>query len=1024
MPSDLRGQLESHLGDTYHIERELGGGGMSRVFVAEETRLRRKVVIKVLSPDLAAGVSAGRFERELQLAASLQQANIVPVLSAGEVDGLAYYTMPFVDGESLRTRIARGDALSIGEVVSTLRDVARALAYAHGHGVVHRDIKPDNVLVSGGTAVVTDFGIAKALAAAGQASRETGGTLTQLGTSVGTPAYMAPEQVAGDPDVDHRADFYALGCMAYELLAGASPFANRTPQQMLVAHMAEEPRRLTDLRADTPPALSDLVARCMAKDPAHRPQTAGAIAQVLEAVATGGSLDALPTLGGGQPSFGRALLVYGAAGVGVLAVAIAAELAIGLPAWVLQATLAVVLAGFLMLLAGGLFRRGATTQPRWNRLARMGVSALGVFVVLVAGYLVLAATGFGPGASLLASGRMSTNARLLVADFRVVSGPDTLLGGVVSEALRTDLGQSRVVSVVSPTEVSQALQRMQQAPDTRIDSAVAREIAEREGFSAIVDGTITPLSTGTYIMVARLRAAEDGAELASFRETAEGADIIEATERLARSLREEIGESLKDVRASPALGQVTTGSLEALRKYAAGVRAAEIEVDYPKSIGLLREALAIDSTFAMAWRKLGVSLANYGMPGGDSAATRAYELRHRLTEVEAANAVGYYFQRGPGRNRAKAIEAYETVVRQGIAADGPMHNLALLVTSKREFARAESLYRRVIASGRAPAVTYGNLHSVLWSLGKIAEADSVLRLTRQLFPNTTVTLGDELIYFYHRGQLDSAEALVAGLRDHPDPRVRSAMWYSLSSVQFLRGRLNEGFRSHREGRRIDSARGSPIPPVVDSIFAAFVDLNVVGNPERAVARFERAIAGLPDDRRSQQIFFFASAGQAQRARAMLRREEAQLRDSIDQRFAEPTLHRLRGEVLMAEGKPLEAIRELRASDTTMDGPVNACVICILPSLGIAFDRAGMPDSAIATFERYFETPTPQRLNLDLDVANVPRLSRRLGELYEAKGDRQKAAAHYRRFVDLWQNADPELQPQVAEIRQRLSRLSR
>jgi tetratricopeptide (TPR) repeat protein len=1023
MPSDLRGQLESHLGNTYHIERELGGGGMSRVFVAEETRLRRKVVIKVLSPDLAAGVSAGRFERELQLAASLQQANIVPVLSAGEVDGLAYYTMPFVDGESLRARIARGDALSIGEVVSILRDVARALAYAHGHGVVHRDIKPDNVLLSGGTAVVTDFGIAKALAAAGQASREPEGTLTQLGTSVGTPAYMAPEQVAGDPDVDHRADFYALACMAYELLAGASPFANRTPQQMLVAHMAEEPCPLTDLRADTPPALADLVARCMAKDPAHRPQTAGAIAQVLDAVATGGSLDALPAGGGGQPSFGRALLVYGAAGVGVLAVAMAAELAIGLPAWVLQASLAAVLAGFLLLLAGGLLRRDGP-QLRWNRLARAGVSALGVFVVLVAGYLALAATGFGPGASLLASGRMPTDARLLVADFRVLSGPDTLLGDVVSEALRTDLGQSRVVSVVSPVELSQALQRMQRSPETRIDSAVAREVAEREGISVILDGTITPLSSGTYILVARLRAAEDGAELASFRETAEGADIIEATERLARSLREEIGESLKDVRASPALGQVTTGSLEALRKYAAGVRAAEIEVDYPKSIGLLREALAIDSTFAMAWRKLGVSLANYGMPGGDSAATRAYELRHRLTEVEAANAVGYYFQRGPGRNRAKAIEAYEAVVRKGIAADGPMHNLALLVTSKREFARAESLYRRVIASGRAPAVTYGNLHSVLWSLGRIAEADSILRLTRQLFPNTTVTLGDELIYFYHRGRLDSAEALVAGLRDHPDPRVRAAMWYSLSSVQFLRGRLNEAFRSHREGRRIDSTRGAPVPAVVDSIFAAFVDLGVVGNRERAVARFERAIAGLPGDRRSQQIFFFASAGQAQRARAILRHEEAQPRDSIDQRLAEPTLHRLRGEVLIAEGRHLEAIPELRASEMTVDGPVSACVICILPSLGIAFDRAGMPDSAIAVFERYFETPTSQRLNFDLDVANVPRLSRRLGELYEAKGDRQKAAAHYRRFVDLWQNADPELQPQVAEVRQRLSRLSR
>src|SRR5688500_13791899 len=185
MPPELRDQLQTALGAGYRLDRELGGGGMSRVFVADETRLRRKVVVKVLSPELAAGVNADRFERELQLAASLQQANIVPVLSAGEMNGLPYYTMPFVEGESLRARLARDGQLPVGEVVSMMRDVTRALAYAHARGVVHRDIKPDNVLVSGGTAVVTDFGIAKALAAAGQG--QAGATLTQLGMAVGTP---------------------------------------------------------------------------------------------------------------------------------------------------------------------------------------------------------------------------------------------------------------------------------------------------------------------------------------------------------------------------------------------------------------------------------------------------------------------------------------------------------------------------------------------------------------------------------------------------------------------------------------------------------------------------------------------------------------------------------------------------------------------------------------------------------------------------------------------------------------------
>jgi len=251
---------------------------MSRVFEAEELRLKRKVAIKVLSPELAQGLSVSRFEREIQTAAALQQANIVPVLSAGDIDGLPFYTMPFVDGESLRARLARGP-LGATEVIGVLRDVSKALAYAHRQGVVHRDIKPDNVLLSEGTAVVTDFGIAKAISAARTSAP--GATLTQIGTSIGTPAYMAPEQAAGDPDIDHRADIYSLGAMAYELLAGRPVFADRTAQRMLAAHMGEAPRSITETRPDLPAPLAELVMRCLEKDPKDRPQTATEIVRVL-----------------------------------------------------------------------------------------------------------------------------------------------------------------------------------------------------------------------------------------------------------------------------------------------------------------------------------------------------------------------------------------------------------------------------------------------------------------------------------------------------------------------------------------------------------------------------------------------------------------------------------------------------------------------------------------------------------------------------------------------------------------------
>ena len=252
---------------------------MSRVYVAVENRFQRRVVIKVLSPELSEGLSGERFEREIGLAAGLQQANIVPVISAGDVNGLPWYSMPYIDGESLRARMDRG-AVSPADAIAILKDVARALAYAHERGVIHRDIKPENVLLSGDAAVVTDFGIAKALSAS--KTKAPGGTLTQVGTSIGTPAYMAPEQAVGS-EVDHRADIYSWGVMAYELLSHKHPFAGKTTaQQLVAAHIAEVPKPLP---AGMPAA--KLIARTLEKEPSRRPDSAKELIDVLNGVSTG-----------------------------------------------------------------------------------------------------------------------------------------------------------------------------------------------------------------------------------------------------------------------------------------------------------------------------------------------------------------------------------------------------------------------------------------------------------------------------------------------------------------------------------------------------------------------------------------------------------------------------------------------------------------------------------------------------------------------------------------------------------------
>lgn len=321
--NELGERLQAALGEEYRVGEELGGGGMSRVFVAEDVELSRKVVVKVLPPDLAAGLNVDRFRREIQMAARLQHPHIVPLLHAGAKNGLLYYTMPYISGESLRARLARSGELPIADAVRILVEVADALEAAHADGVVHRDVKPENILLARNHAVVTDFGVSKALSnATGQSN------LTSLGVALGTPAYMSPEQAAADPNVDHRADIYAVGVLAYELLTGRPPFTGATPQQVLAAQVTDKPHHISEARPSIPAPLAAVVMRCLEKRPADRWQTAEELRVQLELVASpsGGTQPVSgvmpPTATGGGRS--RKYLFAGAA-TGVVLLALLAS---------------------------------------------------------------------------------------------------------------------------------------------------------------------------------------------------------------------------------------------------------------------------------------------------------------------------------------------------------------------------------------------------------------------------------------------------------------------------------------------------------------------------------------------------------------------------------------------------------------------------------------------------------------------------------------------------------------------------
>ncbi|MFQ5705212.1 MAG: serine/threonine-protein kinase [Gemmatimonadales bacterium] len=316
--TDHLARLRAALADSYAVERELGAGGMATVYLAEDLKHHRKVAVKVLRPDLAATLGPERFLREVEIAAQLQHPHILPLHDSGETDGFLYYVMPYVEGESLRARLNREHELPVQESLRILREVVDALAKAHRQGVVHRDIKPDNVMLSDGHAMVTDFGVAKAVSEATGAQQ-----ITTAGIALGTPAYMAPEQAVADPNIDHRADIYAVGVMAYEMLAGKTPFHGANAQSILSQQVTDEPEPVTKHRAAVVPALDATVMKCLAKKPADRWQSAEELLHEIEQLATPSGGTTPTTAVAASPVDGKRWKRVGFGAVGVAAVAAA-----------------------------------------------------------------------------------------------------------------------------------------------------------------------------------------------------------------------------------------------------------------------------------------------------------------------------------------------------------------------------------------------------------------------------------------------------------------------------------------------------------------------------------------------------------------------------------------------------------------------------------------------------------------------------------------------------------------------------
>ncbi len=986
--TDLRDRLQASLGESYRLERELGGGGMSRVFVAQDTRLGREVVVKVLSPDLAAGVNSDRFHREILVAAQLQHPQIVPVLAAGETDGLPYFTMPYVAGESLRRRLDGGKPLPVVDAIAVLRDVARALAYAHEHGVVHRDIKPDNVLVAGGSAAVTDFGIAKALSS----SRTFGGeNLTRIGNSLGTPAYMAPEQVAADPNADHRIDIYSFGAMAYELLTGSPPFAGRPPHAVLSAHLTEQPVPLQTRAPDVPSALAALVMKCLAKNPADRPQTADEIVRALERVDLSGERSALPPAGK----------------VGVS-----------------RRTIAAVAAAVIAVAAGGwavwerFHDRGPTPDPDMVAVVPFRVaSADPALYYLREGMLdLLAAKLTGEG------GLRATDPRQLLDAWRKAGGSESselsrdddlalarrlgagrlLLGDVVGTPNRIVLTASLLGSARGDSISRLSVEGPPDSLAWLVDRLAARLLAETSTEGAGRSASLTSTS------LPALRAYLDG------QSKMRRVDVVGAAKDFERALDADSTFALAALGLRMASSWYGDATLQqrgldiawrerarlsqrdrALLLAVAGPRYPEA----PTAQELLQAReryLAVAPDRADAWYLLGDHVFHYGwvlnVPNPEE---RALESFRRASEIDSSYVVGY-------------VHALPLSLSLGDTADARRFERLRLASDTSRFWYVLHRWQKAYTRGDS-----ARAHAI---------ADSI-DLSQYVYGM------DQVAFYDGTGAPDVRRAIDTALKRVTDDSQRRGLERLAHDFELVSGRPSAAL-THLVASA-DSANDTNVPILkVRDALIADGDTAAALDGVRALARWEVGPIASDSARRANQ----RAATRVLEPWRLAHGDTSQTRRSIDRlrAIARPLTGARRAEAEVE----IAAIEAMHA-DLARSPDLRAITLRLDSLLRVIDYAAASPgrtsfENLIAArlLEKVGDTGdalAAARRRTDAWTQNNPYLATQLreqGRLAAVAGEREEAIRAYRHYVALRSDVDPALRPQVEAVRRELRQLEK
>jgi serine/threonine-protein kinase len=854
-------KVRGALGDRYRIERVIGEGGMATVYLAEDLKHRRKVAVKVMRPELAATLGAERFLREVEIAAQLNHPHILPMYDSGASEGLLFYVMPWIEGESLQARLRREGQLPVEEAVRLAREVAEALAAAHALGIIHRDIKPANILLNAGHALVADFGIARALGTGGEA-------LTKTGLAVGTPQYMSPEQATGGHAIDGRSDVYAVGAVLYEMLAGEPPFTGPTAQAIMARSLTEVPRPLTMSR-DLSPQVDAVVRRALAKSPADRQPSAAALAEALGSALDAARSGATPVVATDGPTGAQVWGLFGVTSAVSLGLVYALISRWGLPSWTFGLAVLLLAIGAAVLVVTGQVearRRGGATPGGLRRLFTWRNAAIGGGLALALWALV--ATGMvmrGP-----AGGAASRDGiRLAVLPFENRgSSEDAYFAAGITDEIRgklTALPNFQVTARTSSDQYRESTKPLQQ---------IGRELGVDYLLTATVRWARTPDGKGRVQVVPELIDARSGA--ATWQQTfdADVTDVFQVQTTIAIRVAGALGVALGTSEEQ----QLTRRPTENLAAYDLYLKGQALTANDPNTLkqasGYFEQAAALDSTFLEAWARLSSTLSSLYFNGTPDPviARRAKEAAERSIALDPSSAFGHV-----------AMSVYQASVLKDTERAEQEMALALKAAPN-----DPEMLRRSASVERA--------------LGRWDAALNHLERARRLDPRSVPTLGAATGLFLSLRRYD--EALAAGAEllalAPTDPNhIQLVVMTHLAKGDLAAARAV-----------IKAAPGSLAEPALIAYLATYNDLYwVLDEAQQRILLRLPPSAFFDDPAAWGSVFMqtYAQRGDQARARAYADTAhaafEAQLRDAP----TDPQLHTLNGLALAYAGRYDEAI---------------------------------------------------------------------------------------------------------------------